>query len=150
MEAVDTLSIAILFGALLALAGILSSLVALRFGAPLLLIFLGLGLLAGESGPGVIRCDDVGTLYVVGSIALALILFDGGLRMRINTFRSVLAPAAALATPRGRRRAAMSAPVVMFLCGFTAVEWFLVGALLASTDAAAVFFLIHARGLRLR
>jgi cell volume regulation protein A len=150
MAAVDTLSIAILFGALLALAGILSSLVALRFGAPLLLIFLALGLLAGESGPGGIRFDDVRTLYVVGSIALALILFDGGLRMRLNTFRSVLAPAAALATVGVLLTAAITAPVVMFLFGFTAVESFLVGALLASTDAAAVFFLIHARGLRLR
>src|ERR1044072_6861215 len=117
MAAVDTLSIAILFGALLALAGILSSLVALRFGAPLLLIFLGLGLLAGESGPGGIRFDDVGTLYVVGSIALALILFDGGLRMRINTFRSVLAPAAALATVGVLLTAPITAPAGVFVFG---------------------------------
>ena len=150
MVSVDALSIAILFGALLALAGILSSLVALRFGAPLLLIFLLLGLLAGESGPGGIKFDDVGTLYVVGSIALALILFDGGLRTRLKTFRSVLAPAASLATIGVLLTAALTAPAVMLLFGFPCMEAFLVGALLASTDAAAVFFLIHARGLRLR
>src|SRR5436190_1547250 len=60
----------------------MSSLVALRFGAPLLLVFLIVGMLAGEGGPGGIRFDDVHTTYVVGSIALALILFDGGLRLR--------------------------------------------------------------------
>src|ERR1700754_1521159 len=150
MASVDALSIAILFGAVLALAGILSSLVALRFGAPLLLIFLLLGLLAGEAGPGGIKFDDVGTLYVVGSIALALILFDGGLRTRFNTFRSVMAPAAMLATVGVLLTAAFTAPVVMLLFGFDWTEALLVGALLASTDAAAVFFLIHARGLRLR
>ncbi len=123
---------------------------ALRFGAPLLLIFLLLGLLAGEAGPGGIKFDDVGSLYVVGSIALALILFDGGLRTRLNTFRSVLAPAAALATVGVLLTAAITAPAVMFLFGFHWTEALLVGALLASTDAAAVFFLIHARGLRLR
>ena len=150
MDSVDTLSIAILFGSLLALAGILSSLVALRFGAPLLLIFLLLGLLAGESGPLGIKFDDVGTLYVVGSIALALILFDGGLRTRVNTFRSVLVPAASLATVGVLLTAAITAPAVRLLFGFDWMESLLVGALLASTDAAAVFFLIHARGLRLR
>jgi potassium/hydrogen antiporter len=150
MASVDALSIAILFGAVLALAGILSSLIALRFGAPLLLIFLILGLLAGEAGPGGVPFNDVGSLYVVGSIALALILFDGGLRTRFNTFRSVLAPAAILATVGVLLTAVFVAPVVMLLFGFTWTEALLVGALLASTDAAAVFFLIHARGLRLR
>ena len=102
MASLDTVSIGILFGALLVLAGILSSLVALRFGAPLLLVFLIFGMLAGEEGPGGIRFDDVRTAYIVGSIALALILFDGGLRTRFSTFRSVLD---ALAHARDRRRA---------------------------------------------
>ena len=150
MASVDTLSLGILLGSLLALAGILSSLVALRFGAPLLLVFLGLGLLAGEGGPGGIKFDDVRTLYVVGSIALALILFDGGLRTKLNSFRSVVAPAAALATIGVLLTAAFTAPAVMLMFGFNWTECLLVGALLASTDAAAVFFLIHAGGLRLR
>ena len=94
----DTVSIGILLGALLVLAGIMSSLVAMRFGAPLLLVFLIVGMLAGEAGPGGIKFDDVRATYVVGSIALALILFDGGLRTRLATFRSVLAPAVTLAT----------------------------------------------------
>src|SRR5438270_5853561 len=150
MAALDAISIGILFGALLVLAGIMSSLVALRFGAPLLLVFLVVGMLAGEGGPGGIRFDDVHTTYVVGSIALALILFDGGLRMRFATFRSVLAPALTLATVGVLLTAALTAPVAKFLLGMTWTEALLVGAVVASTDAAAVFFLIHARGLRLR
>src|SRR6266567_3253159 len=98
MAALDAVSIGILLGALLVLAGILSSLIAMRFGAPLLLVFLIVGMLAGETGPGGIRFDDVRTTYVVGSIALALILFDGGLRTRFATFRSVLGPSVTLAT----------------------------------------------------
>jgi cell volume regulation protein A len=132
------------------LAGILSSLVAMRFGAPLLLVFLLLGMLAGESGPGQIKFDDVHSTYVVGSIALALILFDGGLRTRLATFRSVLSPALVLATFGVLLTAALTAPFAKYVLGMNWTEAFLVGAVVASTDAAAVFFLIHARGLRLR
>jgi len=150
MASLDTVSIGILLGALLVLAGILSSLVAMRFGAPLLLVFLILGMLAGESGPGGIRFDDVHTTYLVGSIALALILFDGGLRTRFATFRSVFAPALVLATIGVLLTAALTAPAAKYMLGLSWTEALLVGAVVASTDAAAVFFLIHARGLRLR
>src|SRR5215467_2573201 len=98
MAALDAVSLTIMFAALLVLAGILSSLVALRFGAPLLLVFLLVGMLAGESGPGGIKFDDVRTTYLVGAVALALILFDGGLHTRLGTFRSALLPSLVLAT----------------------------------------------------
>jgi potassium/hydrogen antiporter len=150
MAALDTVSLTIMFGALLVLAGILSSLVALRFGAPLLLVFLIVGMLAGESGPGGVRFDDVHITYLVGSVALALILFDGGLRTRFATFRSVLAPSLVLATIGVLLTAALTAPVVRLLLGAGWSESLLVGAVVASTDAAAVFLLIHAHGLRLR
>src|SRR5215467_8459572 len=146
MAALDTISIGILLGALLVLAGIMSSLVAMRFGAPLLLVFL----IAGETGPLGLKFDDVRSTYMVGSIALALILFDGGLRTRFATFRSVLAPALTLATAGVVLTAAVTAPVAKYLLGMSWVEALLVGAVVASTDAAAVFFLLHARGLRLR
>ena len=61
MASLDSVSLAILLGSLLVLAGILSSLIALRFGAPLLLVFLLVGMLAGEGGPGGIKFDDVGS-----------------------------------------------------------------------------------------
>src|SRR5436190_6062700 len=150
MASLDSISFLILFGALLVLAGILSSLVALRFGGPLLLIFLAVGMLAGESGPLGIRFDDVRLVYTVGSVALALILFDGGLRTRFATFRSVLAPAGTLATLGVVVTSAIVAPVAVWFFQLTWIQGLLVGAMVASTDAAAIFFLMHARGLRLR
>jgi cell volume regulation protein A len=150
MASLDTVSLGILFGALLVLAGILSSLVALRFGAPLLLVFLVVGMLAGAEGPGGVEFNDVRSTYLVGSMALALILFDGGLRTRFATFRSVLAPSLILATAGVALTAALTAPVAKYALGLGWVEALLVGSVVASTDAAAVFFLVHARGLRLR
>src|ERR1700720_3364966 len=150
MGSLDAISIGILLGGLLVLAGIMSSLVAMRFGAPLLLVFLVVGMLAGESGPLGLKFDDVRTTYAVGSIALALILFDGGLRTRFATFRSVLGPATTLGTAGVLLTAALTAPVAKYLLAMSWTEALLVGAVVASTDAAAVFFLLHARGLRLR
>src|SRR6202162_3680781 len=156
MASLDIVSIGILLGALLVLAGILSSLIAMRFGGPLVLVFLLFCLLgggkraAGESGPGQIKFDDVRAAYIVGSVALALILFDGGLRTRLATFRSVLAPSLTLATIGVVLTAALTAPVARYMLGLGWTESLLVGSVVASTDAAAVFFLIHARGLRVR
>src|SRR5512135_792679 len=150
MASLDTISIAILLGSLLVLAGILSSLVALRFGAPLLLVFLLLGMLAGEGGPGGLKFSDVGVAYTVGSIALALILFDGGLRTRFASFRNVLGPAVTLATVGVLITTLLTAPVAKLVLGIGWIQALLIGAVVASTDAAAVFFLINARGLRLR
>jgi potassium/hydrogen antiporter len=150
MASLDTISIAILLGSLLVLTGILSSLIALRFGAPLLLVFLIVGMLAGEGGPGGLAFNDVKTTYAVGSIALALILFDGGMHTRLANFRNVLAPALTLATAGVLVTALLIAPVAKFALGIGWVPALLVGAVVASTDAAAVFFLINARGLRLR
>jgi len=150
MAVLDTISIAILLGALLVLAGILSSLIALRFGAPLLLVFLVVGMLAGEGGPGGLSFNDVGSTYVVGSIALALILFDGGLRTRFASFRNVLAPSVMLATVGVLITTLITTPIAKFALGIGWLQAMLVGAVVASTDAAAVFFLINAGGLRLR
>jgi cell volume regulation protein A len=150
MAELETVSVIILLGALLMLAGILSSLVAMRFGAPLLLVFIIVGMLAGEAGPGGISFDDVRGTYLVGSVALALILFDGGLRTRLAMFRTVLAPSLLLATAGVLITAALTAPVARYVLDIGWTEALLVGAVVASTDAAAVFFLLHARGLRLR
>jgi cell volume regulation protein A len=150
MAELDSISIAILVGAALVLTGIVSSLVAMRFGAPLLLIFLLIGMLAGESGPGGIKFDDVALVYTVGSVALALIIFDGGLRTRVGVFRSVLAPSMLLASAGVVVTAALTAPAAVYALGLTWTEGLLVGAIVGSTDAAAVFFLLHAKGLHLR
>src|SRR6201997_5224621 len=101
MASLDSVSIAILLGAILVMAGVLSSLLALRFGAPLLLAFLVIGMLAGDSGPGHLEFADVRTTYLVGSVALALILFDGGLRTRFQNIRAGLVPSMVLANVGG-------------------------------------------------
>src|SRR5581483_5948670 len=150
MASLDSVSIAILLGAVLIMAGILSSLLALRFGAPLLLVFLLIGLVAGDAGPGHVQFDDLRTTYLVGSVALALILFDGGLRTRFQNIRAVIAPSMVLATVGVLLTALITAPVAKYVLDLNWTEALLVGAVVASTDAAAVFFLVHARGLRLR
>jgi cell volume regulation protein A len=150
MASLDSVSIAILLGAVLVLAGILSSLLALRFGAPLLLVFLLIGVLAGEAGPGHVHFDDLRSTYLVGSVALALILFDGGLRTRFQNIRTVLAPSMLLATVGVLLTALITAPVARYALELNWTEALLVGAVVASTDAAAVFLLVHAQGLRLR
>src|SRR6185295_17414700 len=123
----DSVSIAILLGAVLVMAGILSSLLALRFGAPLLLVFLFIGMLAGDSGPGQLQFDDVRTTYLVGSVALALILFDGGLRTRFQSIRSVLAPSMVLATVGVLLTALLTAPVAKYVLDIYWVEAFVLG-----------------------
>jgi potassium/hydrogen antiporter len=150
MASLDSVSIAILLGAVLVMAGILSSLLALRFGAPLLLVFLVIGILAGEAAPSHLDFEDFRTAYLVGSVALALILFDGGLRTRFANIRSVLAPSMVLATVGVLLTAMITAPVARYALDLNWTEALLVGAVVASTDAAAVFLLVHAQGLRLR
>jgi len=150
MTSIDSVSIAILLGAVLVMAGILSSLLALRFGAPLLLVFLAIGILAGDAGPGHLEFNDVRTTYLVGSVALALILFDGGLRTRFQSIRTVLAPSVMLATVGVLLTALITAPFAKYALDLNWTESLLIGAVVASTDAAAVFLLVNTQGLRLR
>ena len=89
---------AVLIGALLVLISILASTLSSRTGAPLLLVFLAIGMMAGEEGAGHIRFGDYQAAYLVGTVALAAILFDGGMRTHTNTFRIGLWPAVSLAT----------------------------------------------------
>ena len=98
MTGIELVNTAIFVGAALVLLGIFSSLIATRFGAPLLLVFLVVGMLAGQDGPGGIVFNDYQATYLVGSIALSVILFDGGLRTRLSAFRGILAPSLLLAT----------------------------------------------------
>lgn len=150
MESLAVSNIALLLGAAFVVAGIATSLVASRFGAPLLFLFLCLGMLAGQDGPGGIVFDDYRITYVVGSLALAVILFDGGLRTRTASFRGVLVPALALSTVGVVITAAATGLVAAFVLGLGLIEGLLVGAIVASTDAAAVFFLMRSKGVQLR
>jgi cell volume regulation protein A len=149
MLGIDFVNSLILVGSALVLIGIFSSLVANRFGAPLLLVFLVVGMLAGQDGPGGIAFDNYQVTYLVGSIALSVILFDGGLRTRLSTFRSVLAPSMLLATVGVLITASVTGAAAWAILDLTPVEALLLGSIVGSTDAAAVFFLLRTGGLRL-
>lgn len=136
----------ILIGAALVALSIIAGMFSSRLGAPLLLVFLALGMLAGENGPGGIPFSDFHVTYVVGSIALAIVLFDGGLRTPRQVFRIALWPALSLATIGVIVTAVVAAAVAVYALNMRPLEGFLVGATVAPTDAAAVFLLLHARG----
>src|SRR5215470_13315787 len=143
----EAISVTLLVGAGLVVLSILASAYATRLGAPVLLIFLILGMLAGQDGPGGIVFNDFHLTYMVGSVALALILFDGGLRTTRTVFRLALWPGLSLATVGVLITAVIIAAVAHQVLNFSTVEGLLLGAILASTDAAAVFLLLS-RGNR--
>ncbi len=149
MQSITLINWILFAGSALVVAGILSSLVARRFGAPLLLVFLGIGMLIGEDGPGGLAFSDFSMTYLIGSFALAIILFDGGLRTRLSQFEGVLAPSAVLATAGVVVTALLIAALAMPLLNLNFPEALLIGAMIAPTDAAAVFFLLRAGGLHL-
>ncbi|MDP1673889.1 MAG: potassium/proton antiporter, partial [Burkholderiales bacterium] len=143
-------NLAILVGALILLISIIASDISSRLGAPLLFVFLLLGMLAGEEGPGGIRFDDVERAYMIGTLALAVIIFDGGMRTRRETFRVALWPAVSLATLGVVITAVL---VAMFAAWILKLHWLqglLIGAIVGSTDAAAVFSLLRNAGLSLK
>jgi len=145
----DVIFTAILLGAGLITAAVLTSLIAFRVGAPLLLVFLGVGLLAGEDGLG-LRFDDARLAYFIGSLALAVILFDSGFRTRFSSFRVAAGPAITLATLGVLLTTVLVGVAARFLLGLPWLYAFLIGAIISSTDAAAVFFLLRVGGITIR
>lgn len=146
---IETMLLAILIGAGLVVISVLTSLISFRVGAPLLLVFLLVGLAAGEKGAG-IQFDNIEAAYFIGSLALAVILFDSGAGTRFDTFRMAAWPSVVLATVGVLLTAALVAVPVRYLLGFSWPEALLMGAIIGSTDAAAVFFLLRVGGIRIR
>ena len=140
----------ILLGSVLVLLSIFAGLFSARAGAPLLLVFLGLGMVAGGEGPGGILFRDFHAAYLIGSISLAIILFDGGLRTDPGAIRRALWPSLALATVGVIATAALVGAAAALLFSTSWMRGFLVGVIIAPTDAAAVSALLHLRGLELR
>ncbi len=145
----ESLYVLILVGTVLIVVAAFSSLLAFRFGAPLLLLFLSIGLVAGVDGIG-IDFDNAGLAYFVGTIALAIILFDSGFGTRIATFRLAAAPALTLATVGVLGTAILFGLAATWLLNIPLVEGLLLGAIVGSTDAAAVFFLLRVGGITIR
>jgi cell volume regulation protein A len=150
MDNIAIVNAILLFGSALMLVGILSSLVASRFGAPLLLVFLVIGMLTGTDGPGGVAFDNYRVTYLIGSLSLAIILFDGGLRTRLAHVHGALVPAVVLATVGVLLTGGIVGLFACWALNLKLVEGLLVGATVASTDAAAVFFLIRSSGMQLQ
>ena len=146
---IEGIYLATLIGTVLVLVAAFSSLLAFRVGAPLLLVFLGIGLVAGVDGFG-IAFDNASVAYFVGSLALAIILFDSGFGTSVQSLRQAAFPAIVLSTLGVVLTAAIFGAAARYLLGFTWTEAFLLGAIVGSTDAAAVFFLLRIGGIRIR
>lgn len=145
----DTSSSLILLAALLFLVSILATVITPRLGVPLLLVFLVVGMLAGEDGPGGIHFQSYATANLAATAALAVVLFDGGLRTRIHSFRTGLRPALALSSAGVLITAGITGAFCSHLLGLPIAEGFLIGSIVASTDAAAVFSLLGANATAL-
>jgi len=138
-----------LIGALMLVISIVLSPLSSRVGMPVLLIFLGVGMMMGEDGPGGIEFDNFELAFLIANLALGVILLDGGMRTRAETFRVGLRPALVLATLGVFMTAAGAAVVARWVFDLQWLTAFLVGAIISSTDAAAVFSLLQGRGLHL-
>jgi cell volume regulation protein A len=136
-------------GALLA-AGILGALLADRIRIPGLLLFLGLGMLAGSEGIGGIEFDDAELARTLGTIALVLILFEGGLTAGWSEIRPVLGTAASLATVGTVTTACIAGLAAHWIFGISTLEGMLVGAAIAATDSAAIFAVLRRSTLKKR
>ena len=139
----------VLVSTVLILIAAFSSLLAFRFGAPLLLLFLMIGLAAGTDGLGIEFSNNY-LAYILGSLALAIILFDSGYGTPIQAFKLAAAPALTIASVGVLVTAALFALASTWLLGFTWLQGLLLGSIVASTDAAAVFFLLRIGGINIR
>jgi potassium/hydrogen antiporter len=139
-----------LAGSGLFLFSIILSKLSSRFGLPSLLLFLSIGMLAGSEGPGGIHFDNALIAKSLGIVALVYILFSGGLDTDWKTVRPVIGPGLALSFLGTLGTAAFIGFFAVYVLKFSWLEGFLLGAVVSSTDAAAVFSILRSRNISLK
>lgn len=143
------LPVALLVIGVLLLTTVIAGTLTSRFGLPALIGFLGLGMLAGVDGPGGISFDDYELTQGVGVACLIFILFSGGMDTSWQAVRRMVRPALVLATFGVLISAMITGLAAVALLDFTVFQGFLLGSVVASTDAAAVFAILRSTGLDL-
>ncbi len=145
-----TIEPAMLVAGVVVVIAILATRLSVRLGVPALILFLGTGMLAGSEGIGGIWFDDPALTWMVGTVALAILLFSAGLDTPLDHVRPVLAPGLVLASVGVAVSTGLTAVFYAQLFDRPLGEGILLGAIVSSTDAAAVFGVLRSTGIRLR
>ncbi|HEY8935178.1 MAG TPA: potassium/proton antiporter [Cyclobacteriaceae bacterium] len=140
----------LLLGSLLLFVSIIASKTSFRYGIPTLILFLIIGMLAGSDGPGKIYFNDPEIAQFLGVVALTFILFSGGLDTKMESIRPVLKDGISLSTLGVLITASSVGLFSYYVLNFSIIEGLLLGAIVSSTDAAAVFSILRSRSIGLK
>lgn len=140
----------LLLGSILLFISIISSKTSFQIGIPTLILFLIIGMLAGSDGPGGIYFDDPEIAQLLGVIALTFILFSGGLDTKWESIKPIIRNGLALSTVGVVLTAGLVGVFASYVLGFSIYEGLLLGAIVSSTDAAAVFSILRSRNFGLK